>query len=114
VKQLKSNILNFLDGAIYQNKDIVIGIYDSEAKNVKSYHIVHNKVKSYREAFDAIYGDDLVNKAFNRFSVFAVKYFDGKDYTLEDYNIKNAKPLEKKERVEKKDVEKIEDEIEEI
>lgn len=114
MKQLKSNILNFLDSAIYQNKDVVVGIYDSETKNVKSYHIVHSKVKSYRETFEAIYGDDLINKAFNRFSVFAVKYFDGKDYTLEDYNINNAKPLDKKERVEKKDVEKNEDEIEEI
>ena len=91
MKANKSDFLKLMDTAISFNQGVIIGILDKKDGEVKvvNVNVRFDRVKGYKGSFDAIYGEDLVNRVFPGLSAFAIKLDDGKPFTDADLKPKS-------------------------
>lgn len=91
MKASKSDFLKLMDTAISFNQGVIVGIQDKKDGEVKvvNVNVRFDRVKGYKGSFDAIYGEDLVNRVFPGLSAFAIKLDDGKPFTDADLKPKS-------------------------
>ena len=91
MKASKRDFLKLMDTAISFNQGVIVGIQDKKDGEVKvvNVNVRFDRVKGYKGSFDAIYGEDLVNKVFPVLSAFAIKLDDGIPFTEADLKPKS-------------------------